>query len=127
VLAVLLGTRQAEVGQDGPAGGIDQDVAELEVTVDDAAGVQGGEGVEDLAGQRHRLAGVLVASDRGQSLGQGLAFDVDHDHVGLPVLLAHVVDGTDVRVPDLGGGAGLTLEALEGLSRAFENFCGTRR
>ena len=100
--------------------GLDEDVVGLEVAMDDADRVGGGEGVGDLRaevgdGARAELAvGVEV-------LGEADAADqLDHE-VGAAVgELAGVDRAGDVRVIDAGGGDGLALEAGAGLGVARE-------
>jgi len=51
-----------------------------------------------------------------QALPQRLALEVLQRHVGPALVLAHGVDRDDVRVVELGGGAGLEQEALDGVA-----------
>ena len=70
-------------------------------------------------GLRHSQADaehLLVARRLGVEPGaQVLPFQVLHDHVGSALVLAHVVDGDDVRVVQVGRGPGLEQEALDRL------------
>jgi len=89
----------------------EHDVGGLEVAVEDAELVRGGEAVGDLdtGGERELQAGGALGDD----LVERLAGDVLHDNVGLVLsaglggCLADVVDGGDVGVVDGGGEAGL--------------------
>src|SRR5262249_45060491 len=113
-------------GQDGVTGGVEQDVAGLEVAVDDAVGVDGGQGLGDLAGQaegRLRGAEAALGAEPG---GERLPLDEGHDDVGDAVLLADVVDGADVGVADGGGGAGLAEEAAAGHLRGLAGVVAAR-
>ena len=92
-----------------------EDVLRLDVAVDDALGV--GE-IERVAGLAQHLGGQLEACPAFalDELVQALALQQLHDHVGRLVRhLPVVVDLDDVRALDLGGGAGLPLEAPQGI------------
>ena len=101
----------AEVGeQDAPVRG-DQDVAGLDVAVDQAGLVGGVERGGDAAADVHRQvrAEPLLLVEQ---LAQALAVDQLHDH-GLAAAVGDgVVDGHDVRVVQPGDGDGLTAEPL---------------
>ena len=79
----------------------DQDVAGLQVAVDDALFVRGVERVQDLPGQLERL------SERHRSM-QPLALDVLHDEV----VGADVVERADMRMVHRRDGPSLTFKAL---------------
>ena len=103
---------QPEVGDlDGRSGAsLQQDVARLDVAVDQTYVVGGGQPAGDLSADAEDLghferAGLLVP------LLQGRARDVLHDQVGQRLLLDGI-DPDDVAVPDAGGGAGLAQESL---------------
>jgi hypothetical protein len=103
---VLFPQGQAEVGHVRPAGRVQQDVAGLDVAVDDALAV----GVVQRLGDRgcqfrgHGRRGPVVADQPGE----GAALDEPgHDEAGIFGGAAGVVDGDDVRVVEPGGGAGL--------------------
>ncbi len=72
--------RQAEVEDLGPALGRDHHVLRLEVAVDDALGVGGGEAVGDLARERERVPDRQRA--RGEDLAQRLPLDPLHRDPG---------------------------------------------
>ena len=101
----------AEVGEQHPAVGRDQDVAGLDVAVDQAGAVRGVERAGDAGADVHRELGaeplLLV-----EQLAQALAVDELH-HDGLAaVVVDRVVDGDDVRVVQLGDGDRLATEPL---------------
>ena len=105
------GARDAEVGQPRVILGIDDHVGGLEVAVDDAGLVDGGETVGNLARDRER------ASDRHLSLAfqqeaQVRSLHVLHRQVLQPVDLAEIVNADDVRMGDLTREPKLALEAL---------------
>ena len=107
----------AEVGEDQRAVGADEQVAGLDVAVDDAPLVRGVQRVGGLRDQGHRpLRG--EPAELGQRAGQRLALDVLHDQVGdlaaaLDLALAVVVHVDHARVVDGGHGARLAAEALD--------------
>ena len=68
------------------------------------------------------LQGVLDGLANGQRTGvqplaQRLAFQQLRDQIGRALVVAHVVDGQDVRVVEKAGGAGLLLEPWHGTAR----------
>ena len=103
-------------GTGSSAGLLDHDVLGLEVAVDDALFVRGGETLRHLlrdrdhARQRQRVAAA-------QDLRQRLAFDERHRQVLDAVDLAEVVNADDVLVGDLAREHQLALEALFELLR----------
>ena len=84
-------------------------VARLQVPVDDALPVGGGQGVGDLGRHGQRLL------ERQRSLleavGERLAREVLHHQEGRTVVLADVVERADVRVVQAGDGLRFALEA----------------
>ena len=113
---------EPEVGQVGVllvalAG--EQDVAGLDVAVDEAAAVGGVERGGDLADDPDRARGRerALAGDGVQQVG---AVDEAHGDVELAVDLPRLVDGDHVRVIDRGGEHRLALEALAELAVARE-------
>ncbi len=108
--------RDAEVGHLGRPLGVDQDVLGLDVAVDDAAVVRGAQRAGDLDRVGDRL-GDRQAAQAADALLERLALDVlEHDvgrRVAVVALLAGVDDLDDVRVVELGHGAGLAAEALQ--------------
>jgi hypothetical protein len=96
------------------AGAVEQDVSRLEVAVDDAGDVDGCQGGGHLPHQGHGLGRVLEAPLPAQAVGQALALYEGHDDVRPAGVLADVVDGADVGVPDGGRRPRLAQEPLPG-------------
>jgi hypothetical protein len=67
---------------------------------------------DDLGGAQRRQALAALAALGADDRGHRLALEVLHRDEVRAVLLAQVVDIDDVRVPDLGGDAGLLEERL---------------
>ena len=102
---------QAEVADLGDAVGGQEDVAGLEVAVDDPGLVGGVDGAGEGLDQRGGLArghGLL-----GQPLGEAAAFGEFEREIRPIVVLADGVDGDDVRMTEPGDGVGLGLEPVE--------------
>ncbi len=111
---------EAEVKNLGLAGAGGEEVGGLDVAVDDALGVGGGEGIGDLAAQlQHQLGGQGPAGD---AVLEDLAFEQLHSDEGLAVVLVNFMDGADVGVVEGSGGAGFAQEAFERLAVAGELF-----
>ena len=91
------------------AGAVEQDVAGLEVAVQDAALV----GEVDGSGHGFdQTGGGLRSKDcLADYLGEAAALDELHAEIMLAVLGADLVDGQDVRVIEVGGGLGLGAKA----------------
>ena len=88
-----------------------EDVVGLEVAVDDALAVRGGEAPRDLERPVDRL---LLRHGRAVELAaQRLALEQLGHGVGDAVVRAEVVDREDVRMRERGDGLGLALEARE--------------
>lgn len=117
-VARVLHGGDTEVGEHDPPGAqaptgcrfrvLQQDVAGLDVTVQHAHPVRGGERVQHL----RSYPGRLVRAERPaavQHVGERGAFDQLHDDDGAPLVLGHVVDGDDPGVAHPGGGARLAL------------------
>ena len=85
-------------------------MARLQVAMDDPAPVGRLHGLGQGRHQRGGLAGRLGRAR--QFLGQVAALDELHGEVGLAVLLAHVVDLDDVRMPQAGHRFRLSQEAF---------------
>jgi len=83
--------------------------------VDDVLLVGGADRVDDREHQRDRLAGARHEPRRvlRDHAVERLSVDQRHREVVLPLELAHVIDGDDVRVRDLRGRARLHEEALD--------------
>ena len=111
VVAGLETLGDAEVGEQHPAVGGDQDVARLDVAVHEPGAVRGVERGGDARADVDRELGAEPLL-RVEQLAQALAVDELH-HDGLAALvLEHVVDGDDVRVAQPGDGDGLATEPL---------------
>ena len=99
-----------EVGQLRAVVLVEQDVAGLDVAVDDPGRVHVRERAEQLAGQP---LGVGQRAAVAEAVAQAAAGDVRHHQVGPVLLDAEVEDLDDVRVRERGGRARLALEARE--------------
>src|SRR6185437_6186247 len=99
----------AEVENLDAAVGGEHDVLRLEVTVEDAGGVGGGQS------GRHRGGDAPYLGKRQRSLGQlaaqGLSVHPLHDHVGHAVGGPDIMDGDDVGMVQRAGGTRLGEEA----------------
>ena len=117
-------TGETEVEDFGQAAIGKHDVGGLEVAMEDAEGVGGGEAVGDLDadGEDELQAGWAF----GDELIEGLAGDVLHDDEGFLAFFADFVDGADVGVLDGGSHARLAKDGgahlLEGERAALEDF-----
>jgi hypothetical protein len=102
----------AEVEQLHPAVAADQDVARLQVAMDDEVPVRVGDGVADLAEKPQPLLEVVAA--RSAVRDEGRAFDVFEHRVG-PAVRRHaaVEDPRDPRVLETGEDLALGVETLE--------------
>ncbi len=103
---------EPEVAELGEALRGDQDVARLDVAVDEARGVGVLEGAGDLGGEVDRLLlgeTPLLAED----LLERAALDVFHDEVAAAAALADLDRADDVRMGEAPGGARLAIEALD--------------
>jgi hypothetical protein len=107
---------QAEIGQEGPASAIKQDVAGFDIAVDDMSLVDGGQGVGNLDNQGDGFPGILEPAPAAEVLAQALAFHESHDDKRSAGVLADIVDGANVGVADRGGRPGLAQETLAGRS-----------
>ena len=97
--------RQAEIDHERLAAGVDQDVAGLDVPVNESLAVSV---VQRLGNRGHQFRGF---AKRGpvvlDLLRQRAAFDeLRDDEAGTVLGAADVVDGNDVRVVEAGDGAG---------------------
>jgi hypothetical protein len=108
--------RQAEVQQLDVAVARHEDVVGLEVAMNDATRVGGGEAARDLGPIRGRLGHGQRALV--QARAQGGSFEELRHDVGESVLLTHVVHREHVRIREAAGGARLLLEAPQSLGVA---------
>ena len=95
---------QAEIADLGDSLGGQEDIARLEVAMDDPGRVGGMDGAREGLGQRGGLArghGLL-----GQPLGEAAALGEFQREIGAMVVLADGVDGDDVRMSQPGDGVG---------------------
>ena len=104
--------REAEVGEERVAGGVDEDVRRLDVAVDDAVGVRVRQRRGDL--QRHVHGGGRI-DRRLQAAREVGAVDVR----GREPVLADVEERDDVRMAEPADGAPLAIEGLATRSRDF--------
>ena len=105
------GRGYTEVGHLHLAVAGDENVAGLDITVDEAVAVGEPEGGGDIG----RYVGGPVGMERAvgaDDLGQAPTLDVLHDDEVGALLLAPVVDADDVRVVQVGGRLGLPSESL---------------
>jgi hypothetical protein len=105
-----------EIEHLGPAIGRDHDVARLQVAVDDAALVRGGDGFGNRNGQPEELLKGQPA--RTSQAGQGLPLDELHRQEVHAAGFLDRVDRDDVGVVEGGDGARLSLEPLESIGIA---------
>jgi hypothetical protein len=110
-LGVGGGAGEAEVGDAGP-GAAHEDVGGLEVAVDEADLMRGGEAVAGLAEHVDDL-GPGPRADT-QPVAEGAALDVLHGDEDLVAVDAGLVHADDVRVLQAGHGLGLALQAFAG-------------
>ena len=106
VAHVLLAQGQAEIGDERPAGGVEQDVARLDVAVDEA--LRWWACCSASATVATSAAGCRAGrpcADRPARVRPSMNFDTMKQ--GKSVGAAHVEDGDDVRVVEAGDGAGL--------------------
>ena len=120
LLAERLGEAgQAEVGDADVALAVEHDVRGLEVPVQDALLVGGGEAGAELARDLERLVGRQPA-DAPQERGEVLAVHELHGQEEVALRFPHVVDAADRRVRDLPGHPHLAVEAREPLAVRVE-------
>ena len=91
---------EAEVGDADLAAAVEHDVRRLEIAMDDAALVRGGESGADLPRDLERAI-FREAADAAEQRREILAVHVLHRQERVAVDLADVVDAADVRVRDL--------------------------
>jgi hypothetical protein len=104
---------QPKIHQVGRAVLTQQDVGGLHVPVNHPLAVGVLEGVGQPGGQAGRLPEGEPPS--AEAVRQGHPLDKIADQVGKPLDLAHLVDGDDGRMPELGHAAGLAQEAVQRL------------
>ena len=101
---------QAEVAEQGVAGGVEPDVGRLDVPVHDALRVGAGQALGHLAADPDGVDQFQATVRRRQAVLQRAAREELGDDEGSPVLLAGVEDGDHVRVvAEAGHRPGLTL------------------
>ena len=88
-------TRQAEISDHDLPASIEHDVRGLQVAVEHAFGVGGGQSGAELAGDIERLIFGQTA-DAAQQRREILAIDVFHGEEGVALDVAHVVDAANV-------------------------------
>ena len=115
VRADLAVHREAEVHHVGVPVSIKEDVAGLQVSVNDPALVDVGHRARDLAHDPHRPRRVEAALLL-QDLREALAVDQVHHVIDVTRVLADFVDANDVPMSQPSEALGLPLEALEGLA-----------
>ena len=104
--------RQAEVHDPHSPRVVEHDVGRLQIAMDDAALVRGGEPCAQLPGD---LDGLVVgeAADSPQRGREILSVDILHRQIEEATGLADVIDAADVGMGDLSGGADLVVELRE--------------
>ena len=112
---------ETEVENLGPAVVGDEKIFRLQVAMDDALFVRGGQAAGDLLGVVDGFAG----SERAvaQAVAEGLALEQFGDDVGRAVFLADIEDGENVGMVQRRGRAGFLREALQALGIGGER-CG---
>jgi hypothetical protein len=102
---------QAEVEYFGVAAVGNKNICRLDVAVHDSLGVRRVEGVGDINGDGHQQIELkrLVADQ----VLQGLAFEVLHGDEGTAVVLANIVNRTNVGMIEAGSGLGFAAESAE--------------
>ena len=111
--------REAEIGDADPAGAVEHDVRRLEVAVDDAAVVRGGEARADLARQLDRAV-LRKAADATEQRREILAVDVLHRQERVAFELADVVHAAHVGMRDLPRHADFRMELRQPRRIAIE-------
>ena len=101
--------RQPKVENLGVAALGDEDVRRLDVAVDDAFGMRGIEGIGDLDSERQNQ--LSFHRSPCDAMLQRHPVQELHGDERLSILLANVVDGTDVWVVQRGRGLGLRVES----------------
>jgi hypothetical protein len=93
---------------------IEHDVARLEIAMEDAFLMRGGETGAEFAGNFESLR-VRQAADAAEKDAEILAIDILHGEKELAVEFAEVVDAANIWVGDLTGDFHFIAEAVEGL------------
>jgi len=91
----------------------DKDVGRLDVAVHDSGGMCSIERIGDLDPQPQNL--VHFHRARADPVFQGHPFEKLHGDEGMAILIADIVDGTDVGMIESGGGLGLTSKSRQRL------------
>jgi hypothetical protein len=111
-IALIEWPRDAEIGQQQAAIGMQQQVGGFHVAVNDAMLVGVVERAGDLVDVGQRLRDGERALPR-QQLGERAIGQVGHDEIGEVVLLAKLIDRHDVGMVERGGRVGLAPEARQ--------------
>ena len=101
-----------EIGDADVPFAVDHHVGRLEIAVQHAAFVRGGDAGAQLARELDRLV-LRDPADASQQRGEVLAVDVLHREEAAAVGFAEVVEADDVLVRDLAGDAQLVVELRE--------------
>ncbi len=109
---------QAEIEDLGVASLGNENVGRLDVPVDDAPGVGGIERIRDLDSKRQQR--VLLQRLPGDAMLQCRAFQILHDEESTTVLLAYVMNRTDVGVIQRRCGSRLASETIQGIRVASQ-------
>jgi hypothetical protein len=107
-VARVLHRGDPEVREDDPPSLVQEDVAGLHVTVEHTDVVRGGERLQDRGADGPGLARLQHPALAQHVVERG-PVDELHDDDGAALMLGHVVDGDDPRVPYPGGRSCLTL------------------
>jgi hypothetical protein len=108
--------RESEVENLGVSALGDKNVCRLDVAMNDALGVGGVEGVDDLDGQREKNLHLQRTS--GDAVLQRHAGEELHGDEGMAILFSNVVNGADIGVVQGRCGLRFALKAGEGLGIA---------
>ena len=113
--------RQSEIQNFGVPSLGDKDVRGLDVAMNDAFCVGGVERVGDFDGEGS--SSLRFHGTSGNAVLKRHAVEILHSDERLPVLLADLVNGADIRMVQSGGSFGFALEAAESL-RVFGDIVG---
>jgi len=111
---------EPEVEQLGLAARGDENVGRLDVTMNDALGVRGVEGVGDLNAEVEKE--IEPQRLAGDTLAEVLAIEQLHGEKGAAFVLAYFVDSANVGMVERRGGACFAIEPFECLGGVGEGF-----